>query len=360
MHSLAVSFVLVALLFPGIAWGKWYILTAALPNTVYVIDTDTDKIVRTIPLEGRGPIAGVVPNPTHPQFAYVITNLNRSVAVVDLDEGKEVLRFDLASDTEQVRTMAIDVNPQGNRLYIHEMPLKKDPGSYEILQTRIRVIDLDTNEVAKVFSAPRQVLSLASSQDGKRLYAFSIGGDISVLDPEKGEVVDIIPMVNWNVTGMGRVDGLPIWSTYQENDYVASFATVVSDTITGNTTLGISYLDLKQTEPDLEVVELQPFEDKWPALQGVMSAKTHKAYLAWAKLWKVDMKTRQVEKVVSFEGSSHFATFLHPEETKVYCGANWNYISVFNAKTLEPITKIELGHSQAGAGLRFVQREQDF
>jgi hypothetical protein len=203
-------------------------------------------------------------------------------------------------------------------------------------------------------------MSLTSSQDGKRLYAFSIGGDVSVLDPEKGQVVDTIPMANWDVTGMSQINGLPIWSTYQENDYIASFAAVVSDAITGNTTLGIAYLDLKQAAPDLQVVELQPFEVEWPALQGVMSAKTHKAYFAWDKLWKVDMKTRKVEKVVSFETNTHFATFLHPEETKVYCGANWNHISVFNAKTLAPLSKIELGHSQAGVGLRFVQHEQDF
>jgi WD40 repeat protein len=359
-YLLTVTSLLFLLCLPGFAWGKWYILTAALPNTVYVIDTDTDKIVKTIPLEGRGPIAGVIPNPARPQFAYVITNLNQSVAVVDLDEGKEVLRFDLSNNDELVRSMAIDVNPQGNRLYIHETPLKKDLGSYEILEPRIRVIDLDTNQVAKIFSTPRQIASLSSSQDGKRLYAFTIGGDASVFDPEKGEVIDTIPMANWGVTGMNGVNGLPIWSTYQENDYIASFAAVVSDAITGNTTLGMAYLDLKQTEPELQVVELQPFEVEWPTLQGVMSAKTNKAYFAWDKLWKVDIETRKVEKVVPFKTSTHFATFLHPEETKVYCGANWNSISVFDAGTLNPITKIELGHSQAGVGLRFVQRERDF
>ncbi len=168
---LAVSAVFFMLCLPGVVWGKWYILTAALPNTIYVIDTDTDKVIKTIPLEGRGPIFAVTPNPAHPQFAYTVTNLNQSVAIVDVDEGKEVFRFNLASDNELVRTMAIDVNPQGDRLYIHEMPLKKELGRYELLQPRIRVINLDTNEIVKVFPAPRQILSLASSQDGKRLYA---------------------------------------------------------------------------------------------------------------------------------------------------------------------------------------------
>ena len=181
-----------------------------------------------------------------------------------------------------------------------------------------------------------------------------------MLDPEKGEVVDTIPMANWEVTGMGRVDGLPMWSTYQESDYVASFAVLTSDTITGNATLGVAYLDLKQAEPELQVIELQPFAAEWWTAQGVVSLKTHKAYLGWDKLWKVDIKTRKMEKVASFGTNSHFGSFLHPEGKKVYCGGNWSHISVFDAETLEPITKVELGHSQAGAGLRFVQREQGF
>ncbi len=358
---LVVSSLLFMLCLPGAVWGKWYMLTGTNPNNVYIIDADADKVVKTIPLEGRGPLFSVTPNPAHPQFAYTVTNLNQSVAIVDLDEGKEVMRFNLSNDNELVRTMAIDVNPQGNRLYIYEMPLKKDLGRYEILQTRIRVIDLDTNKVVKVFPAPRQVMSLASSQDGKRLYAFSIGGDVSVLDPEKGEVVDTIPMTtSWRVTGVGRVDGLPMWNPYQENDYVAAFAVVTSDTITGNTTLGMAYLDLKQAAPDLQVLELQPYAAEWWTAQGAASLKTQKAYFGWDKLWKVDLKTRNIEKVASFSTSSHFASFLHPEGKKVYCGGNWSSISVFDAETLEPITQIDLGHSQAGAGIRFVQSERGF
>jgi len=358
---LIVGSMLCLLCLPGAVWGKWYMLTGTQTNAVYVVDADTDKIVKTISLEGRGPIFSVTPNPAHPQFAYVVTNLNQSVAIVDLDEGKEAFRFNLSNDNELIRTMATDVNPQGNRLYIHEMPLKKDLGRYDIQQTRIRVIDLDTNKVVKVFPAPRQVMSLASSKDGKRLYAFSIGGDVSVLDPEKGEVVDTIPMTtNWNVTGMGRMDGLPMWNPYQENDYVAAFVVVTNDTLTGSNTLGVAYLDLKQAAPDLQFIELQPYAAEWYTAGGAVSVKSQKAYLGWDKIWKVDLKTREIEKVASFSTSSHFSCFLHPEGEKVYCGGNWSSISVFNAETLDPLTKIDLGHSQAGAGIRFVQSERGF
>ena len=346
---------------PGTVWGKWYMLTGSQTNSVHVVDTETDKVVKTIPLEGRGPIFSVTPNLARPQFAYVVNDLNQSVVVVDLDEGKEVMRFPLSSGNELVRTMATDVNTQGTRLYIHEMPLKTSQGRYEIQDTRIRVIDLTTNKVVKVFPAPRQIMSLATSPDGKRLYGFSIGGDVSVFDPEKGTVLDTIPMAhNWKVSGIGRVDGLPLWSPYQESDYVAAFAVVTNDTITGNSTLGLAYLDLKQESPNLQLIELQPYAAEWWTAQGVMSLKTQKAYFGWDKLWKVDLRTRNIEKVASFDTNSHFGCFLHPEGTKVYCGANWSTISVFNADTLEPLGKVDLKQSQAGAGMRFVQNQRGF
>jgi WD40 repeat protein len=358
---LVMSVLVVMFCVPGTVWGKWYLLTGSQTNTVYVIDTETDQIVKTIPLEGPGPIMSVTPNSAHPQFAYVVTNLNQSVVVVDLDEGKEVMRFNLSVDNELVRTMAVDVNAQGTRLYIHEMPLKTSPGRYEMQDTRIRVVDLTTNKVRKVFSAPRQVMSLASPPDGTRLYAFSVGGDISVLDPEQGTVIETIPMANnWQVSGMGRVDGLPMWNPYQESDYVAAFAVVTNDTITGSNALGVAYLDLKQDFPDLKVIELQPFAAEWWTAQGVVSLKSQKAYFGWDKLWKVDLKTRTIEKVAAFEVSSHFGCSLHPEGEKVYCGANVSAIDVFHAETLEPLGKIDLKQSQAGAGMRFVQHPGGF
>jgi DNA-binding beta-propeller fold protein YncE len=109
---------------PHSAWAKWYLLATSAPNTLHVIDTETDKVVKKIELEGKGPALNIAPNPAHPQYAYVINNLAQSVAMVDLDEGKQVTSFPLSSENELVRTQAIDVNPQGNRLYIHVMPLK--------------------------------------------------------------------------------------------------------------------------------------------------------------------------------------------------------------------------------------------
>lgn len=264
---------------PHTAWAKWYLLASVHPNNLVVIDTETDRVVQNIGLEGRGPALNIVPNPAHPQYAYVVNNLSQSVALVDLDEGKQVTSFWLSSDTELVCTIAIDVSAQGDRLFVHEMPLQKDQGSYAALDNRIRVIDLNTQQTVRTFPAPRQVMSLASSKDGGRLYVFSVGQDIFVYDTETGHQLDRLPLLNRNITGLERTDGLPLVNPYQEHDYLVSFGTFVTDTITGQVTLGMASLDLSAADPEVEVVELQPFAPESCVLTGTLSPTTGKAIL---------------------------------------------------------------------------------
>ena len=74
----------------GTASAKWYMVVGTLPNLVQGVDTTTNKVVKTISLEGQGPILQISTNPATPKFAYVTTNLDQAVAVVDLEQGKQV------------------------------------------------------------------------------------------------------------------------------------------------------------------------------------------------------------------------------------------------------------------------------
>jgi len=349
-------FALTLLSFPHAAWAKWYLLASVHPNNLVVIDTETDKVTKDIQLDGRGPSMNIAPNPKNPQFAYVVNEMSQNVAMVDIDEGKQVTTFPLSTGGELVRTMAIDVNAQGTRLFVHEMPVKREPGKFVAQPNRIRVIDLKTNRTERVIPAPRQVMALASSKDGKRLYVFSIGQDILVYDPDRGTQIDSIPLVNRNVTGIARTDGLPAWNPYQENNYLLSFSIVTTDSFTGQMTVGIASLDLSQPSPELQTSELQPFSAESYNITGLQSAKNNQVYFSYNSLWKIDPKTRRMQTAEL--SNTYFVPMLHPDGKKVYCGANWHDIAVFDADTLKPITKIALGHSQTGGGndLRFVNR----
>jgi DNA-binding beta-propeller fold protein YncE len=358
MRRRAVAMLTLALLaLPQGAWAQWYLLASAHPNNLIVIDTETDKVVKNIPLEGRGPAMNIAANSAQPQYAYVVNELAQSVAMVDLDEGKQITSFPLSTPDELVRTMALEVNPAGSHLFVHEMPVKKAPGRYEALPNRIRVIDLQTQKTVKTFPAPRQVMAMVFAKDGKRLYVFSVGQDITVFDAERGMRVDTIPLRNRNLTGVTSTDGYPQWSSYQEDNYLLSFSLVVTDELTGQMTSGLGLLDLAQSDPDLKIIELQPFTADSYNFAGVSSVTRNKAYFSYNSLWKIDVATRRVEKTVPL-ANTYFAPLLHPDGKKLYCGGNWHEIAVFDADTLEPITNIELGRSQTGAdyNLRFIRR----
>ena len=80
-------------LLPCAALAKWYLLASVHPNNLVVIDTETDKVIKNIQLEGRGPSMNIAPNPQNPQFAYVVNEMSQNVAMVDIDEGKQVTTF---------------------------------------------------------------------------------------------------------------------------------------------------------------------------------------------------------------------------------------------------------------------------
>ena len=110
------------------------------------------------------------------------------------------------------------------------------------------------------------------------------------------------------------------------------------------------------TDPELKTSELQPFSAENYNLTGLLSPKTNQVYFSYNNLWKIDPKTRKMQTAEL--SNTYFVPLLHPDGKKVYCGANWHDIAVFDADTLTPITKIALSHSQTGGGndLRFVNR----
>ncbi|HVC35380.1 MAG TPA: hypothetical protein VNL16_17850 [Chloroflexota bacterium] len=343
----------------GNASAKWYMVVGTMPNLVEVVDTTTDKVVKVIPLEGPGPILQVSTDSATPRYAYVTTNLDQAVAVVDLEQGKQVATYKLSSDTETVRVSATNLNPKGDRLYISELPLKMTPGRYVHEEQRFVVYDTATNKEVKSFPAPAQTLSFAFSPDGKRLYAFCVGQDVMVLDAEDGHVLGTIPLAHRNITGIRATYGLPLLANYQEQNYLISFAVIVEDSITDADTVAIGIIDLKQANPSLQVIETEPFVEKWYSVDAIATPPDmHKAYFVWNDLWKVDYQTGKRDAEVSMP-NSQAVPLVHPDGKKVYCGGQWHALFVYDADTLQHLHDVELGHTMAGLGMRFVQNDKD-
>lgn len=341
------------------ACAKWYVVVGTLPNNVEVVDTTTDKVVKTIPLEGRGPVLAIATNPAAPRYAYATTNLDQAVAVVDLAGGKQVATYKLSSDTELGRVEALNLNPKGDRLYVYELPLKQSLGRYQHEAPRFLVFDTATNKLVNTLPAPEQTMSFAFSPDGRKIYAFCIGQDIIVIDSDSGHQIGTIPLAHRNVTGIRATYGLPILANYQEENYVLSFAIIVEDSITDTDTLSIGIIDLKQPQPKLKIVELEPFAEDWYSVEGIGTAPDlHKAFFVWNDLWKVDYLTRKREAHASLP-NSQAVPLIHPAGKKLYCGGQWHALNVYDTATLKHLTDVELGHTMAASGMRFVNSDQD-
>ena len=342
----------------GSASAKWYMVVGTLPNNVEVVDTATDKVVKTIALQGQGPVLQIATDPATPRYAYATTNLDQAIAVVDLEQGKQVATYKLSSDTETVRVSATNLNPKGDRLYVAELPLKMSPGRYQHEEPRFRIFDTTTNKVVKTIPAPAQTMSFAFSPDGTRMYAFCVGQDILILDSETGRVLGTIPLAHRNITGIRATYGLPLLANYQEQNYLITFAIIVEDSITDTDTLSIGSLDLKDKHPTLQVVETEPFVENWYTVEGIAtSPELHKAYFVWNDLWKIDYKSRKREIQVSLP-NSQAVPLLSPDGKKVYCGGQWHALFVYDADNLKHIADVELGHSMAGIGMRFVSNDK--
>jgi len=341
------------------AWAKWYMVVGTLPNNVEVVDTTTDKVVKTIALDGQGPVLQIATDSATPRYAYATTNLDQAIAVVDLEQGKQVATYKLSSDTETVRVSATNLNPKGDRLYVAELPLKVSPGRYQHVEQRFRIFDTATNKVVKTIPAPAQTMSFAFSPDGTRIYAFCVGQDILVLDSDNGRLLGTIPLAHRNITGIRATYGLPLLANYQEQNYLLTFAIIVEDSITDTDTLSIGSLDLKDENPTLQIYETEPFVENWYTVEGIAtSPELHKAFFVWNDLWKIDYKTRKREVQVSLP-NSQAVPLLSPDGKKVYCGGQWHALFVYDADNLKHVADVELGHSMAGIGMRFVQTDKD-
>jgi len=128
----------------------------------------------------------------------------------------------------------------------------------------------------------------------------------------------------------------------------------------GDLTLALGILDLKDKRPNVQIIELEPFvEDRYAVFGIGTSPETHKAFFVWNDLWKVDYRTRKNEATVSL-ANSQAVPLIHPDGRKVYCGGQWHALAVYDAETLKHLTDVELNHSMAGIGMRFVNNPNNF
>jgi quinohemoprotein amine dehydrogenase beta subunit len=331
---------------PEPASGKDLLIAGSRDNYIYVIDGTTDEIIKTIELSGRGFPFKIATDPAGKKI-YVLTNRWESVAIVDIEQGKQLDRIDLSSPGERVKAIEIAVNRTGEKLYIYEAPVGLELDRLKVLPTRIREIDLATKKSIRTFEVPRQVSIMYFSTDGKRLYAQ--GPDIYVIDPDQGKVIDTIPLKNIGITGLGEVDVLNFWPHYEQTNIVSNVWSA-PDTIKGNFVVGITNLDL--SNGNTEWMELEAFSNI--IFSSVISPTEKKAYLIYTTLSKVDLDKKRIEERVTLD-HTYYCGNISSDGKKLYLGGTQRDIAIYDTATLKQVKKILLKGDQSISSLKIIK-----
>jgi quinohemoprotein amine dehydrogenase beta subunit len=343
---------------PGLA--KDYLLTAAKPDKLVIVDPAARKVEKTctIPDPGTG-VLTIVPSPDA-SSAYMIVNHWESVAGIDLDSCEQVFRADFSAGDERVKaTFGMDISPDGSELFVFQSPVRLLPGEYQVQPTRIAVYDTSAGvgaEPVRTFEAPRRTAVLAISDDGTKLYAVS--WDIYVLDPQTGEITDTLPLRNWDRPNYAEPDVLGVWPQWDATGiYTNPYFAVRTDLDPSDAAAyktGLMSLDLKTGAFDIK-----DFEDTSVIIFStvVNPVRPEEVYGVYTTLSKIDRAQGAVLDRIDLD-HTYYSVNVASDGSEVYVGGTMSDIAVYDAESFEQLGRIEMpgGADQALASLRLIQR----
>lgn len=342
------------------AVAKDYLVTAARPDLVMLVDAEARKVVKThkIPNTSMGNSPGALVPSKDGKVVYVIHNRWESVSGINLDTGKEVFRADLSTPGVRAKApYAIDLSPDGKELAVYVNETRLLPGEYKVMDPYIAIFDTSSGVNAKPvrkLDAPRRVSSLIYSPDYQKLYAYS--WDMLALDPKSGKQIGKHPWRSWSREGFGEPDTLAIWPQFEQANQFATPYYINQTGEDGNTTLkaGVWALDLVK-----DTVRFTEFEDASVVLFSTVinPVRRNEAYTVYTQLTKTDMSTGKLVKRVDLD-HTYYNVNVSSDGKELYIGGTVDDIAVYDSETLEQKGKIMIpgGGDQVLTSLRVVQR----
>ena len=341
------------------ALAKDYLVTAARPDKVVVVDAAARKVVNTFTIPNAAPgnsVAGLTVS-RDGKVAYVVHNRWERVSGINLDTGEEVFRAELSSPSIRGKAhFAIDVSPDGKELAVHVSPTRLKPGEYEVLDPYIAVYDTSAGigaEPIRKLDAPRRTTTLAYSPDYKRLYAFS--WDMVVLDPKTGKQIGQHPWRSWKREGFGEPDTLSVSPQFEQaNEFATPYFIDYTDK-NGNkvTKAGVWSLDLAK-----DTVRFSEFEGElvMPFSTVINPVRRNEAYTAYTQLTKTDVDTGKLIKRVDLD-HTFYTVNVSSDGKELYVGGTINEIAVYDTETLDKKATIVISEGdQVLSSLRMVRR----
>lgn len=320
-----------------------YLITAAKPDRLFLIDMKARKVEREykIPGPGTSPFNIEV---SDQGIAYVVSDNWKQVVGIDLRSGEEVFRAAVSHEPdERTIIMGMAISPDGSKIYTYEVPARLYPDRYEALPTRISVYATDGGLEAKpvnVFTdVPRRIHILMTSPDGSKLYA--LGWDFYTLDANTGEIIDTYPLRNWRRENAGEPDLLNFWPMPESSGVFSSVLTYIRTDLQESDpeafVMALLTLDLEKGEFSVDDLKIDPMV----YFTATYAPDRRHAYAVFLSLTKIDLETHEAIQSVDVD-HSYYQVNVAKDGSEVYVGGTMCDIGIYAPGDLKKLGEVVL------------------
>jgi len=328
-----------------------YLAIVGRTNTLHIIDSKEQKVIRSCNLKGTHGAGAMVVSPNG-QEAYVLQDRMQAIYGYDLNTCENTFSTSLTQgNTRGIAIFSIAISKDGKELYTIYSPSQKSIDQYKILDPVFAVFNPKAGLNAKAtrtFKAPRQTTILMTGYNGE---VYASGPDIYKLNPKNGEVNVAAKLRNWTKAKHSQPDVLAMWPIGNvSNEFLtmytaAKFADEKQSMETAEFVWGATRIDLKTGEVEQE--NFAPIESIM--FTGMTHPKdSNLLYGVLTDLTKFDRKNQKVIKRVYLDHTYYCLNFA-TDGSKLYIGGTYNDIAIYNPDTLDKIGNIALPSGDTGA-----------
>ncbi|MBE9399382.1 quinohemoprotein amine dehydrogenase subunit beta [Pontibacterium sp. N1Y112] len=341
------------------AGGHEYILTVTRPNELHIVDTETNKLIRTCDVPGVFGNGGIAMSPDG-RIAYVMTNKWEDVYGFDITNCDIKFSVKQSYDNVQVKSItSMAVSADGKELYTVQNPVRKLPDRFETMEPRLAVFNTNDGLNAKpvrTFPVDRRITKIGAMHNGEVILG---GGDLKAIDPQNGKTRMIKALQNWDRAPDKWVppDAFAMHSLGEHvGEFIMPYFTIRWNGAPGDESKadflwGHVRIDMKTGE--VESIEKVPFEFivfNWitdPHDKDVM-------YGSFNQLSKHNVKTGETINVQAMDHTYYNINMANDGKT-LYIGGTSSDISVHRSDTLEKIGSIQLTGDMSTSDLRLAR-----
>ncbi|WP_428036935.1 quinohemoprotein amine dehydrogenase subunit beta [Amphritea sp.] len=335
--------------------GHEYLLTVTRPNQLHVIDTETNKIVRSCDVPGIFGQGTVEPSPDG-RIAYVGTNKWEDVAGFDITNCEMVFFAKQSDNNVTVKSfVSLAVSRDGKELYTIQNPTRKLTDRYEVMQPQLAVFDTSAGLDAKpirTFPVDRQITKIMAMDTGEVILG---GNDLQAINPQTGEIRMLSKLQHWDRPADKWVqpDAFAMHTLGEHVDeFIMPYFTIKWNGDPGDMEKaefwwGMSRVDLKTGE--VEQTEIFPFE--FIIFNFITDPEdSNIVYGAFNTLSKHDIREKKTLAVHNMEHTYYDLNMTH--DRTIYVGGTSSDISIHDPDTLEKIGSIQLPGDMSTSGMR--------